>query len=66
MKKLVLDYALIDVIGIKQFYVLFKKIYVAECKLSGLTQRQTLIKLNDELKAQGQTKITLSLIKYLW
>ena len=66
MKNLVLDHALIDVIGVKSFYVIFKKIYVAECKLSKLTQKQTLQKLNDELQAQGQTKVTLSAVKYLW
>ena len=65
-KSLILDHALIDVIGMKKFYEIFKRIYVAECKLSGLTQSQTLIKLNNELKSEGQTKVTLSSIKYLW
>ena len=65
-RNLVLDYSLIDIIGEKKFYVLFKNIFVAECQNAGLTQRQTLIKLNEELEAQGQKKNTLSLIKYLW
>ncbi len=66
MKQLLLDTALVDVIGEKQFYVLYKKIYVYECKHAGLTQNQTLIKLNNDLKTQGQPAVTLSLIKYLW
>lgn len=65
-QSLLLDHALIDIIGVKLFYVLYKKIYVYECKHTGLSQSQTLVKLNKELKAQGQSAVTLSLIKYLW
>lgn len=65
-KSLLLDHALVDIIGMKQFYMLFKKIYVYECKQAGLSQAQTLIKLNKELTSQEQPAVTLSLIKYLW
>ena len=65
-KQLLLDHALVDIIGEKQFYVLYKKIYVAECKAAGISQSQTLVKLNNDLKTQGQPAVTLSLIKYLW
>lgn len=64
--ELLLDHALIDIIGIKAFFTLYKKIYVYECKKAGLSQNQTLIKLNNELKSQGLKPITLSLVKYLW
>jgi hypothetical protein len=63
---LLLDHALANVIGVKQFFKLYKKIYVYECKQAGLSQNQTLIKLNKELTNQGQPVITLSLVKYLW
>lgn len=65
-RQLLLDTALVDVIGEKQFYVLYKKIYVYECKHAGLSQKQTLLKLNKDLQTQGQDSITLSLVKYLW
>jgi hypothetical protein len=66
MAYMILDTALIDVIGMKQFYVLYRKVAVAECKKAGLSQSQTLTRLNHELEAQGQATVTLSLIKYLW
>jgi hypothetical protein len=68
MKKddLLLDHRLIDIIGLKQFYTLYKKIFVYECKKAGLSQNQTLIKLNFELTSQGQKPVSLSLIKFLW
>jgi IS5 family transposase len=64
--EMLLDHALIDIIGMKQFYTLYKKIYVHECKKAGLSQNQTLIKLNNELKAQDLTPVSLSAVKYLW
>lgn len=63
---MLLDHSLIDIIGLKHFYAIYKKIYVHECKKAGLSQNQTLIKLNNELKAQNLTPVTLSSIKYLW
>lgn len=63
---MILDSALISVIGMKQYYVLYRKVVVAECKEAGLSQSQTLTKLNKELKFQGQETVSLSLIKYLW
>lgn len=68
MKKddLLLDTALIDAIGMKRFYSLYKRIFVYECKIAGLSQNQTLIKLNHDLKTQGQKSVSLSLIKNLW
>lgn len=66
MNEITLDHDLIDIIGVKRFYTLYKRIYVHYCKQAGLTQNQTLIKLNNELKSQGQKTISLSLIKNLW
>lgn len=64
--ELLLDMRLIDIIGLKRFYTLYKRVYVYECKQAGLSQGQTLVKLNNELKSQGQLPISLSLIKNLW
>lgn len=65
-KSLLLDTSLIDIIGMKRFYVLYKRVFVYECKEAGLSQTKTLLKLNHELEAQGQSTVTLSLIKNLW
>lgn len=64
--ELLLDHSLVDAIGLKRFYTLYKRVYVYECKKAGLTQGQTLVKLNNELKSQGQKPSSLSLIKNLW
>jgi hypothetical protein len=68
MKKddLILDTSMIDAIGMKRFYSLYKRIFVYECKQAGLSQNQTLIKLNHDLKTQGQKPVSLSQIKNLW
>jgi hypothetical protein len=65
-KDVLLDHALIDAIGMKRFYALYKRIFVYECKIAGLSQNQTLIKLNHDLKTQGQNPVSLSQIKNLW
>ncbi|MDN4492888.1 hypothetical protein [Ureibacillus aquaedulcis] len=66
MSEITLDHALIDIIGLKRFYTLYKRVYVYECKQAGLSQGQTLIKINNELTSQGQKTISLSLVKNLW
>lgn len=63
---MILDTALISIIGMKQYYVLYRKVFVTECKNAGLSQSQTLTKLNKELNSEGQKTVTLSLVKYLW
>lgn len=64
--ELSLNFALVDIIGAKRFYTLFKRVYVYECKQAGLSQGQTLVKLNAELASQGQKSVSLSTIKNLW
>lgn len=66
MPTIELDERMRDVLGDPLYYKNFMKLFVHECKTSGVTQVITTERLNSVLRCYGKDPVHESTVKRLW